>query len=808
MHRTPAPVAAVSESHCPQLRPASRPAFRPALRPALRLAFLAAALSVAALFVAAPPAAAAGSATEAPATQAPATEAPATQAPATVPVQAATSPIAVDGLLSEAAWDEAQVIPLSWEWYPGDNAEPPVATDCLVTFDDDNLYVAFRASDPEPGRIRAHLSDRDSAFLDDLVGFVVDPFADRRRGFRFQVNPLGVQMDAQVSDVDDDTDWTWDAIWDAAGRLTADGYTVEMAVPWKQLRFPRADVAGGDRATDAGAPPPGTWGFLALRDYPRSVSHELRSAVQDRDRDCFVCQFGSVSGFTGLTPGLDLEVIPTVTASRSDVRDPFPEGDLTSGGEDTEAGLTARWGVTPSVTVSGTVNPDFSQVEADAAVLDVNERFAIYYPEKRPFFLEGADLFSTLLPAVFTRTVADPAWGVKLTGTEGRHSFGALLARDDVTNLIFPGYEGSRSTSLGVETTDAVFRYRRDVGRRSTLGLLYTGRDGGGYGNDVYGVDGALRLGDSDTVRFQVLGSRTEYPGEVAADFGQPAGSFDDLAWRLRYNHGERDWSWFGYYDDLGEDFRADSGFLTRVDLRQARAGVSRLVWGEEGDGFSRLVYTANFDATEDQSGEIREWGADLGVDYEGPWQSGISLFYAPNGEHFDGVDYRNDRYSVGFEVQPTGDLAADLFVNWGETIDFANSRQAHFVTVNPAVGFNLGRHVEGSVEHVWERTGVDAGELYEANVSELKLYYHFDRRTFLRALVQRQAIDFNPAVYEDEVDPEAREIFLQLLFSYKLNPQTVILAGYSDDRLGDSQTDLTQAGRTFFLKVGYAFLF
>jgi hypothetical protein len=738
----------------------------------------------------------------------PVSDAAAATARAAVPVRAATTPIAVDGLLSEAAWDDARAVPLAWEWYPGDNEEPPVDTVCLVTFDDDNLYVAFRAADPEPGRVRAHLADRDSAFEDDLVGFVVDPFADRRRGYRFQVNPLGVQMDALVSDVDDSTDWTWDAIWDAAGRLTPEGYTVEIAVPWKQIRFPRAGAGVEPSGADPQAPPPGTWGFLALRDYPRSVDHQLRSVPHDRDRDCDVCQFGSLSGLTGLTPGLDLEVIPTLTASRSDQRDPFPEGDLQAGDEETEAGLTARWGITPSVRLAATLNPDFSQVEADAAVLDVNTRFAIYYPEKRPFFLEGSDLYSTLLPAVFTRTVADPTWGLKLSGTEGRHAFGALLARDDVTNLVFPGYQGSDSTSLDVATTDSVLRYRRDVGRRSTLGLLYTGRDGGGYGNDVLGVDGALRLGGSDTVRFQVLGSRTEYPGDVVAELDQPAGSFDDLAWRVRYNHGERDWSWFGYYDDLGTDFRADSGFLTRVDLRQARAGVSRTVWGEDGDGYSRLVFTSNFDATEDQAGEIHEWGADIGVNYEGPWQSGVSIFYAPNQEHFDGVDYRDDRYSIGFEIQPIGGLATEIGVNWGETIDYANSRQAHFVSVYPGVAFNLGRHVEGSLEHLWERAGVDVGELYEANVSELKLYYHFDRRTYLRALVQRQAVDFNPPVWEDEIDPESRELFLQLLFSYKLNPQTVLLAGYSDDRQADSTTDLTQAGRTFFLKVGYAFLF
>ena len=718
-----------------------------------------------------------------------------------VPVRRSGSPIAVDGLLSEAAWAAATPIALPWEWYPGDNVAPPVATECLVTFDDDRLYVAFRAADPRPAVVRAHLADRDSAFDDDLVGFVVDPFADRRRGFRFQVNPLGVQMDALVDDVDDSTDWSWDAIWDSAGRIGADGYTVEIAVPWKQLRFPRA--AGGDGDADGQ-----TWGFLALRDYPRSLDHQLRSAPQDRDRDCFVCQFHTVSGLSGLTPGANVEVTPTVTALRDDVREGFPDGPVVAGDEEAEAGLTARWGITPNVVLSSAVNPDFSQVEADAAVLDVNERFALFFPEKRPFFLEGADLFSTPFSAVFTRTVADPDWGLKLTGKEGSHAFGVLVTRDDLTNLIFPANQGSRSTSLAAPHTASIVRYRGDVGRRSNLGVLYTGRDGDGYRNQLAGVDGALRLTASDTVRFQLLGSRTAYLDAVAGEFAQPRGSFDDLAGQVLYTHNDRDWSWFGYYEDVGDGFRADSGFMPRVDTRFANGGFERRWWGEEGDWYSQLELSVSVDGTRDQAGDIEEWGADVGAVYQGHWQSEAYLFYAPNGEHFDGVDYRNDRYSAGVSVRPRGGLALALGVNWGENVDFSNSRQAHFVRVVPEVAFNLGRHVEGSFEHLWQRTGVDVGELFEANVSELRLLYHFDRRTYLRAIVQREHVEFTPESWTFEVEDEEETLFLQLLFSYKLNPQTVVLAGYSEERFGDSTTDPKLTGRTFFLKMGYAVLF
>lgn len=725
------------------------------------------------------------------------------------PVTRAASPIAVDGLLSEAAWERAEAIPVAWEWFPGDNVPAPVDTVALVTFDDDHLYVAFRARDPDPSAVRAHLADRDTAFDDDLVGFLVDPFADRRRALRFQVNPLGVQMDARVSDLDDSTDWSWDAIWDSAGRITADGWVVEMAIPWQQLRFPRELVEAGPRS----------WGFLALREYPRSAEYQLRSVPRDHGRDCFVCQFQTVAGFPGVTPGADVEIQPTVTASRSDRRADFPDGPLVDGDGEAEAGITARWGITPAVSLGATLNPDFSQVEADAARLDVNERFALFFPERRPFFLEGADVFGTPLPVVFTRTIADPLWGAKLTGKQGPHGFGVLLARDDLNNLIFPGNQGSSSTSLDQEVGAAVARYRRDVGEGSSLGLLYTGRDATGYRNQVAGVDGLWRLGSRDAIRFQGLGSRTDYPDSVARKFGQPRDGFDGHAVRLRYDHGERDWSWYASYDDVGSGFRADTGFLPRVDVRSARAGVER-VWrgGEEGDWFDRFEIFLGGDTTRDQGGDVREWGADLVFVWEGAGQTVVSYALAPNDEYFDGVNYDDFRQSLFFATRPNGALGLSTDINWGEQIDFANSRQAEFVRLTPEVDFNLGRHVEGELAHLWQRTEVDlpgerGAELFEAHISELRLLYHFDRRSYLRAIVQHDRTDFNPEAWSFQVDPEERDLFLQLLFSYKLNPRTLLLAGYSDSYRGGTPVsapslDLTRTGRAFFLKVGYAFLF
>jgi hypothetical protein len=712
-----------------------------------------------------------------------------------VAVRPAAGPITIDGALDEPAWAAAAVVPLTHEWLPGDNTPPPVETEALVTFDDARLYVAFRAHDPHPEAIRAHLADRDNKFVDDAVGFAIDTFNDRRRAYRFEVNPLGVQRDAIVSDVDDSEDASWDAIWDAAGRIGASGYTVEVAVPFRQLRFPRAE---GEQ----------TWGFLAQRVYPRSVVHQLYSSANERDLDCLVCQYEPLTGFARIETGHNLELVPTVTADRTDARADLA-GPLVAGEEDAEAGLTVRWGPTDNVTLLGAVNPDFSQVEADAAQLDVNERFALLFPEKRPFFLEGADTFATPLNAVFTRTVADPAFGLKVTGKEGHHAFGVFVAEDRINNLIFPGAFGSRLGSIDEDVRSGVVRWRRDVGGRSTLGLLYAGRDGeSDYENHVYGVDGILRLTDSDTVRFQALGSSTRYPDEVAAERGQPAGTFDDLAARVTYNRGTRNWTVFGFLYSLGEDFRADSGFIPQVDVVSGALQVGRTFWGTETSWYSRFRVLASTVHTETQAGELFEDSYNFDLIYEGPRQSFVQLGVRPNRERFAGTTYDDVRADLRMSIRPTGDFFAELFLRGGEIVDIVNARQSEFLRVVPKVEFNLGPRFSGAAEHLHEEFWIDDGTFLQADLSQATLRYFLNVRTFFRAIVQYQRIERDLALYEVAgLAAEEEDLFTQLLFSYKLNPQTVLFAGYSDTRLGGESIDLTQAERTFFLKVGYAFL-
>ena len=715
----------------------------------------------------------------------------------------ATSSIKVDGVLDDEAWQSALVVDLPYEWFPGDNTPPPVKTDALLTFDGSALYIAFRAEDPQPGTIRSHLMDRDAiaAFnQDDHVGIILDTFNDERRAFQFRANPFGVQVDATFSEIDAAEDFSWDAIWNSEGQITDTGYVVEIAIPFKQLRFPRTDA-------------PQTWGIELFRNYPRNVRHRITSKVTDRAKDCLLCQFDKVTGFVGIAPGRNLELQPTVTASRTDVIESFPNGDLAEGDEEVEPGLTARWGITPNTNLSATINPDFSQVETDSAQLEVNTRFALFYPEKRPFFLEGADLYLTPLQAVFTRTVADPDWGVKVNTKEGKNALGVFLAEDDINNIVIPGNQGSATTSLEQSLTTGVVRYRRDVGKYSTLGLLYTGREGDDYHNRVAGLDGFFRFTPSDTVRVQYLNSDTLYPGAIATRFGQDDEAFDGDAFHVQYDHFAKKWKGYVSYQDLDPQFRADSGFIPRVDIKTATAQGERFIYGTRENWYSSLSFGGKAFRTEDHTGRLTDQTTELFGTFNGPLQSRGELYLDRVKTYYNGETFDLNQQGFFFQVNPSGSLRLRIQGQLGDQIDFANTRLGDLIYLIPGVQIR-GRNLSLQLDHYYQTLDVDktldldGGKLFTVNLTQAKVIYQFNVRTFVRAIIQYQDLERNPDLYFRPVRPKQEDLFGQFLFSYKLNPQTVLFAGYTDSRLGFQNVDLTQTDRTFFLKIGYALLY
>jgi uncharacterized protein DUF5916/cellulose/xylan binding protein with CBM9 domain len=474
-------------------------------------------------------------------------------------VPRAAGAIRIDGNLDEAAWSGPPTMELGYETRPAENGPAPVKTEVWITYDDANLYAAFRAHDPDPKQIRARYSDRDNAFNDDFVGFVLDTFNDQRRAFEFFVNPRGVQMDLTQNEMTGNEDSSWDAIWDSAGRITADGYEVEVRIPFSSLRFPSTAAEM-------------TWGIDAVRNYPRGPGYRLALQPLDRGNNCYLCQESSLVGITDVRAARSIELDPTLTASQTAQRSSFPSGAFHDGNPKPEVGLTTQWGMTPNFTLTGAINPDFSQIEADAAQLAVNKQFALFYPEKRPFFLEGADIFETRFQAIYSRNIADPEAGLKLTGKSGKNAFGAIVAVDRQTNFLIPSSQGSALASSDDQNVSTILRYRRDLFGATTGGVFYTGREGDGYHNRMLGGDVLFRWHKAEAFRIELMGSMTQYPQSIAASTGQSADAFNGHALRAVYQHLGREWVYYVLYRDVAKGFRADLGFVPRADFKERGA--------------------------------------------------------------------------------------------------------------------------------------------------------------------------------------------------------------------------------------------
>ncbi|UCH10712.1 MAG: carbohydrate binding family 9 domain-containing protein [Fidelibacterota bacterium] len=708
------------------------------------------------------------------------------------PVPRIESRIKVDGILNESDWDKALVLELNYEFDPGDNVPAPVPTEVLLMNDGTQLYAAFRCYVDDASEIRAHLTDRENFWNDDHVNIHIDTFNDERRSYALGANPLGVQMDAIAAD--QNFDWSWDGIWASAGSIFDWGYIVELAIPFSQLRFQRTNG-------------PQVWGFDAWRVHSRSVLHFIGAFPQDRDNSCWQCQMIKIEGFEGVTPGENLEISPTAIGGRTDTRDDLPDGSFDDGKLTSELGLTAKWGITTNLTASGTLNPDFSQVEADALQLDVNQPFALYYREKRPFFTEGADFFSTLKTAIYTRTMHDPSAGLKLTGKEGVHTIGGYVVRDEQTNLLFPGSQGSDSESLERASTASVLRYKRDFGSTYTFGALLTDREGKDYYNRLVGLDNHLRVTETDEIQLQYLESWTLYPDSIVEEYDQPGGSFQDRYIAFEYDHDSHNQYWWLDYDYVGDGLRADLGFIPRVGFQDVEGGYFYRWFAEPGKWWSRFTLGSDFNYYVDQSDQLLEKGASIWCSYQGFMQSYVNVNLHRSREAYDNAEFDLTSVEIFTQCRPFGDLGLNFFTRFGDRIDYDNTRKGERLLVNPWIEYNLGRHMNLTLDHAFERLNVEGGRLYTANVTQMSAVYQFNIRTFFRSIVQHVDYRYNTKLYTFEIDPEERYLFVQLLLSYKVNPQTVFFLGYSSNYTGTHEYNLAQEDRSIFLKMGYAWL-
>jgi hypothetical protein len=472
----------------------------------------------------------------------------ATPAEEIVPVLAkAAAPPVIDGVLDDAAWADCLKFDGFKTFKPDYGKDASQKTEAYIAYDAENFYFAFRCYDSEPSRIKAAVSKRDNIFQDDIIFIILDPFNDKQSGYSFIINPLGIQGDGMVN-VSGNLDASFDAVWYSKGCIDDQGWTVEARIPLQSIRFPARDVL--------------TMRIMFVRFFTRTSEQASFPALDPN--------YGSVLGqaqpfqVSGLKYKRVVELLPAFTFGRTEEASEASEGKLVRE-KDYDIGdfsLTGKLGITSDLTLDATYNPDFSQVEADAGQVDFNLRYALYYEEKRPFFLEGNDLWQfggtveegPLQALVYTRTIVDPTFGFKLTGkVTPRDTIATIYAQDNLPD-----------DAVDVHPDIMIARYKHSLKDDAYLGALYTGRESGAVYNRVGGFDGRFRLSQSQVASFHLFGSLTKAPGAESADA--------DHALGLDYNFSNRRWVVDLGYQDISENFQVDTGFLYRTGLRRISA--------------------------------------------------------------------------------------------------------------------------------------------------------------------------------------------------------------------------------------------
>ena len=716
---------------------------------------------------------------------------------------------AIDGVLDEAAWSQAVRLGGFWQYQPVDGRAAEEQTEVLVWYAPDAIYFGIIAHDRQPSAIHATVADRDNIDSDDHVILDLDTFHDRRRAFFFGVNPLGSQSDGvrsegagQVSSlIPGSTDLNPDFTWESKGRITDRGYEVEIRIPFRSLRFPSAQ--------------PQTWGFNVTRVVQRTGYTDTWTDVR-RASASFLGQEGALGGLQDLKHGVAIEAQPFVTATANGVRDDLT-GEFDRDDVDPDAGLNFRLGFT-SYALDATLNPDFSQVESDAGQVTVNERFALFFPEKRPFFLEGIELFGTPQTLVYTRRIVNPKAGAKFTGKFGQLGVAHLTAVDKT------------------DDGDAWFnitRLRRDFGRNSIAGVTFTNRDQGDRHNRVAAGDfryvwglyyAQVQLGLSDT--------RDAAGGRTAP------------IWQAEYDRTGRGWGFNYLLKGLGRGFDDQAGFVNRL-----RSDVVN------GHAFNRLThYGARGALLENLTvffGPERTWvydefGFAPGLEGDEQFDATFKLRggWELNGHvQRDFVNFQDSSYAdytVGSASGPTYRPADDFSgftwqsgirtPTWQQLqahVQYRRGRAAIFEEATTGKAWllsgELGLRPTSTVRvaftgTVFRLSHLDGSEFARTTIPRLQVEYQPRRSLFFRAIgeyrSERRAALLEPAtgaplLVGGAAQPltEFNGLRVDLLASFEPTPGTVAFLGYGSSLETDEEFNWSRLGRRndgFFVKLAY----
>jgi hypothetical protein len=492
------------------------------------------------------------------------------EVPAQIP-RFETAPV-IDGQLNDAVWQNAAVFGDFLQINPGDNIPPNNPTEVFIGYDSKNFYIAFVARE-EKGKVRATVAKRDNIFNDDYIGMYIDTFNDQRQAYTFFFNPLGIQADGNFTEGRGE-DYSIDIVMESKGTVTEDGYVIEVAIPFKSLRY----EAGKNKL----------WGIHIFRRVKHN-NNELDSWMRNnRSVNSSLNQAGHITGMEGIETTRQLEINPSFTVSESGRRTRFtfdgnPAGRYVNDGIKGEFGMTAKFSLTPTITLDFAYNPDFAQVEADAPVSTANVRFPIFFAEKRPFFLERIDIFRSGMDIVNTRAIVDPDIAAKLTGRRGKNTFGLIYATDnapgnyskdereslrvcEATRIANPNIVCGIEPFLDKNATIGVLRWKRDIGTQHNFGFFATTYNFPERHNHTMGFDGRFRLSEKIVTEFQVTGTNSRrffYDPNLDKNLYRNGNGF---GYRVYLERSGR--NLYMNYLAIGRtiDYRADVGFTNRVD--------------------------------------------------------------------------------------------------------------------------------------------------------------------------------------------------------------------------------------------------
>ncbi len=669
----------------------------------------------------------------------------------------------VDGRLDDECWSIATKITGFYKWQPVDGEPISMETEAYVAYDSENLYVAFRCYDNETKKLHAYLSKRDTTVWEDKVAVVLDTFNSQRRAYGLEANAFGVQMDwLYIEGIGYDVGL--DIIYTSAGRVHSEGYTVEFAIPFKSLRFPTGDVH--------------TIGLGLFRVIGRRKEWAFWPP-RSRNKNTWLDIFAQVTGIEGIEYSRNIEILPSFTALQTGSLS--NEGVFENESPDSDFGVSLKYGITPNITVDFAYNPDFSQVEADVSQVDINQRYELYYEEKRPFFLEGADIFRTDIEAFYSRRIIDPLLGAKITGKVGKATFGFLSALDEG-----PGREWfvEGNHYLGEKALVNIARGKYDLFGNSYIGFLMTNRQFADLSNQVLSIDGLFNFKQKYRFSFQGLQSFT------TTEAGE---KLRDPAFMANFSRESRHLSYTFTYRDLYPDFQSDLGFIKRTDIRE---GTMNIGYKFIPNNTWLIDYTPAYEFSRmyDHNGILVEHKNKGSILFQFRKNTFMTLSIESYMEQWIDIDFDKKIFSLSLESAPTRYLSGELLYSQGDSIyyDIKNPYLGYSRFLRSTIAYRpnirLKEELIFTKSTFWQEK--NGAEVYDYNIIRSKTTYHFTRKLFLRTILEYNAY--------------WKELSTDILLSYMHNYGTVFFLGYGGVFDRDEYMHFRQNQRSFFVKVSY----